>query len=133
MEAYILKGDPKEVDKVLRENRIRISRGVVSITPAEPDAALDVERVKMSEELQRVIAERNTLADLTSLVLSIAVDGGLTIPEDAIAQLGKLGIAVPQIAETVPDRAEDNKDVEVEDTKEAPAPTPKKTRSKKSE
>lgn len=37
MKGYILKGDPVEVEKVIRENRIRISRGVISITPAEPE------------------------------------------------------------------------------------------------
>ena len=33
-----MKGDPAEVEKVIRENRIRISRGVISITPAEPES-----------------------------------------------------------------------------------------------
>lgn len=35
MKAYILKGDPAEVEKVIRENRIRISRGVITITPVD--------------------------------------------------------------------------------------------------
>lgn len=35
MKAYILKGDPQEVEKVIRENRIRFSRGVISITPVD--------------------------------------------------------------------------------------------------
>lgn len=178
MKAYILKGDPKEVDKVLRENRIRISRGVISFTPAEPDAALDEDSVKtlieshnvLHEERQHLIADRNRLAELTDKVVSIAVEGGQTIPEDVAASLGEFGIIVPKITETVPEIAEnvvndgenvpetvpsnpepveDSKTVEVEDmteanlddvkdepevdSKEAPAPTPKKTRSKKSE
>lgn len=175
MKAYILKGDPKEVDKVLRENRIRISRGVISFTPAEPDAALDEDSVKtlieshnvLHEERQHLIADRNRLAELTDKVVSIAVEGGQTIPEDVAASLGEFGIIVPKITENVPEIAEndgenvaetvpsnpepveDSKTVEVEDmtevnlddvkdepevdSKEAPAPTPKKTRSKKSE
>lgn len=178
MKAYILKGDPKEVDKVLRENRIRISRGVISFTPAEPDAALDEDSVKtlieshnvLHEERQHLIADRNRLAELTDKVVSIAVEGGQTIPEDVAASLGEFGIIVPKITETVPEIAEiaendgenvpetvpsnpepveDSKTVEVEDmtetnlddvkdepevdSKEAPAPTPKKTRSKKTE
>lgn len=36
--SYILKGDPKEVEKVIRENRIRVNRGVISFTPVEPEA-----------------------------------------------------------------------------------------------
>lgn len=39
MKEYILTGDPAEVEKVIRENRIRISRGVISITPAEPESS----------------------------------------------------------------------------------------------
>lgn len=111
MEAYILKGDPKEVDKVLRENRIRLSRGVISFTPAEPGAALDEESVKtlveshtaMSEERVQLIAEKNRLADLTGLVVSIAVEGGQAIPEDIAERLAKFGIVVPKIAESVPE------------------------------
>lgn len=171
MKAYILKGDPKEVDKVLRENRIRISRGVISFTPAEPDAALDEDSVKtlieshnvLHEERQHLIADRNRLAELTDKVVSIAVEGGQTIPEDVAASLGEFGIIVPKITENVvndgenvpetvpsnPEPVEDSKTVEVEymteanlddvkdepevDSKEAPAPTPQKTRSKKSE
>ena len=178
MKAYILKGDQKEVDKVLRENRIRISRGVISFTPAEPDAALDEDSVKtlieshnvLHEERQHLIADRNRLAELTNKVVSIAVEGGKTIPEDVDASLGEFGIIVPKITETVPKSTEtavkdgenvpetvpnkpepvdDSKTVEVADmtevnlddvkdapdvdTKDAPAPTPKKTRSKKSE
>lgn len=40
--AYILTGDPVEVEKVIRENRIRVNRGVINFTPVEPEAATDV-------------------------------------------------------------------------------------------
>lgn len=30
---YILSGDPKEINKILRENQIRVQRGWVSFTP----------------------------------------------------------------------------------------------------
>ena len=66
---YILKGDPKEVAKVLQENRIRVDRGVIEFAPCQPESALESDSKELSEE----------------------------------------------------------------DTKEAPKPTPKKTRSKKSE
>ena len=38
MKTYILTGDPAEVEKVIRENRIRISRGVISITPVDTES-----------------------------------------------------------------------------------------------
>lgn len=114
MPAYILKGESKEVDKILRENRIRISRGVISITPAEPDAALDEDSVKtlveshtaMGEERQRLIVDNLELADLAGLVVSIAVEGGQTIPEDIAGRLAKFGIIVPKISETAENTAE---------------------------
>ena len=151
MSAYILKGEPKELDKVLRENRIRISRGVISITPAEPEASLDDDSVKtlieghrtLGEERQQLIADRNRLREITDKVVTIAVEGGLTIPDDVTASLANFGIIVPKIAETaentaeigenltesVPNSAEtanmeaepdemDNKHIEVEDMRE---------------
>lgn len=114
MKAYILKGEPNELDKVLRENRIRVSRGVISITPAEPEAALDEDSVRtlveshcaLEEERARLIADRNRLADLTGIVVSIAVNGGQSIPEDVTASLADFGIIVPKIAETAENTAE---------------------------
>mgnify|MGYP005906185429 CR=1 FL=1 len=38
---YILSGEPKEVAKVLQENRIRVDRGVITFTPCQPDTATD--------------------------------------------------------------------------------------------
>ncbi len=114
MSAYILKGDPKELDKVIRENRIRVSRGVISITPAEPDTALDEDSVKtlieghrvLGEERQRLIAGHNRLAELTGMVVSLAVEGGQTIPDDLSASLAEFGIIVPKIEETAENTAE---------------------------
>lgn len=114
MPAYILKGESKEVDKILRENRIRISRGVISITPAEPETALDEYSVKtlieshsaLGEERVQLIAEKNRLAELAGLVVSIAVEGGQTIPEEIAGRLAKFGIIVPKISETAENTAE---------------------------
>lgn len=47
---YILKGDPKEVAKVLQENRIRVDRGVISFTPCQPESALESGSKELSEE-----------------------------------------------------------------------------------
>lgn len=48
--AYILKGDPKEVAKVIQENRIRVDRGVIEFTPCQPDSALDADSKELPEE-----------------------------------------------------------------------------------
>ena len=36
MTQYILEGEPKEVAKVIQENRIRVERGVITFTPVQP-------------------------------------------------------------------------------------------------
>ena len=147
MESYILKGDRKEVDKVLRENRIRVERGVISFAPVQPETVLDEDSVKtlleshtvLLEERQQLIADRNRLRELTDKVVTIAVEGGQTIPEDVTAGLGEFGIILTKIAENVPESTEkvvddgknvpetvpnnsepveDNKTVEVEDMTE---------------
>jgi len=47
---YILKGDPKEVAKVLQENRIRVDRGVIEFTPCRQDSALDADSIATLRE-----------------------------------------------------------------------------------
>lgn len=86
MNAYILKGDPQELDKVIRENRIRINRGVISITPVEPGT--------FSPD------NYDNLKDEVGEVLSIAVESGAELPEDLSERLSKHGIIVPKIEET---------------------------------
>lgn len=174
---YILKGDPKEVAKVLQENRIRVDRGVIEFTPCQPDSALDADSIAtLREDLEaktkacmEMAASQVELAYIIRELVAVTAEGGIAIPDNLAARLSKFGFTVPKIAETVPntvniadnagesvpevvpnepETVEDNKIVEAEDmtevnlddvkdteeadTKEAPAPTPKKTRSKKS-
>jgi hypothetical protein len=175
---YILKGDPKEVAKVLQENRIRADRGVIEFTPCQQESALDADSIAtLREDLEaktkacmEMAKGHVELAGATRDVIAIITENGITIPDDLAARLAHFGIIVLKLAETVPntaeladndgesvpetvpnnpDTVEDNKTVEAEDdmtevdlddvkdieesdTKEAPAPTPKKTRSKKS-
>ena len=103
--AYILKGDPKEVDKVIRENRIRANRGVISFTPVEPDKA-DVSD-KIAETTQEIAeakeaAEKSTkaFAELAVQLVNIAVEHGAELPEDMRMQLAELGVSVPEDGET---------------------------------
>lgn len=175
---YILRGDSKEVAKVLQENRIRVERGVIEFTPVQPDAALDadcIETIKESHaaiaaDCQRMTVAQHELAEIIREILASAMAHGGVLSDELAGRLDKFGIIVPKIAESVPESAEtpenegenvpetvpsapepmeDNKNVEVEDmtevnlddvkdipeedSKPEPAPTPKKSRSKKSE
>ena len=105
--SYILKGDPKEVDKVIQENRIRANRGVISFTPVEPDKA-DVSD-KIAETAQEIAefkeaAEKSTkaFAELDDQLVNIAVEHGAELPEDMRMQLAELGVSVPETSESVP-------------------------------
>lgn len=156
---YILEGDPKEVAKVLQENRIRVDRGVIEFTPCQPDSALDADSIaKLREvldaktkECTEMAADQLVLANLVEEVVDIVVENGIVIPDDLSARLAKF-INVPKSVESVPKEpgtVDDNKTVDAGDMKEVkldnvkdapeeepkaePAPAPKKTRSKKSE
>lgn len=64
MNEYIFKGDPKHLENVIREQRIRIQRGVVSITtPSESGYITQEEseqKVQEKEnELNAVISEKD--------------------------------------------------------------------------
>lgn len=178
MSAYILKGDQKELDKVIRENRIRVERGVINITPVQPETILDPDSVetliechRASEKACRRMAESHIeLARIASDLVAIIVTSGQSIPDELVTKLDSFGVYVPQMAESVPEstdtaentgesvpetvpydsdpvddnkivEAKDNtevnlgdvKDINESDTKEFPAPKPKKTRTKKAE
>lgn len=131
---YILKGDPKEVAKVLQENRIRVDRGVIEFAPCQPDSALDAdsiatlrEALEASEKSCQEMAQGHVeLAGVTRDVIAIIAENGITVPEDLAARLAQFGIDVPNtdetadntvesVPETVPNEAEaveDNKAVE---------------------
>lgn len=123
---YILKGDPKEVAKVLQENRIRVDRGVIKFTPCQPDPALDVDSIaKLREALeasekscQEMAQGHVELAAVTRDVIAIIAEKGITVPEDLAERLAQFGIDVPKIAETVPAAVEtaDNTDESVSET-----------------
>lgn len=175
---YILKGDPKEVSKVLQENRIRVDRGVIAFTPCQQDSVLDADSIAtLREDLDaktkscmEMAASQIELACIIDELVDVIAENGIVISEDLAARLAQFGITVPESAKIVPntveiadkagesvpdtvpnesDIAEDSKtvaagdmtevnlddvkDIEDADTKVAPAATPKKRQSKKSE
>ena len=159
--CYILKGDPKEVAKVIQENRIRVDRGVIEFTPCQQDSALDADSIAtLREDLDaktkscmEMAASQIELACIIDELVDVIAENGIVISEDLANRLAQFGIDVPKIADTVPkepEAVEDNKTVEAgtdmkevnlddvkdapeEEPKSEPAPAPKKTRSKKSE
>ena len=96
---YILDGEPREVAKVLQENRIRADRGVISFTPCQPETAPDEDAADLAPNEPDAVEDNKTVeaVDLTEVNL------------------------------------DDVKDIPEADTKEEPATTPKKKRTKKSE
>jgi len=127
--SYILKGDPKEVAKVLQENRIRVDRGVIEFAPCQPDSALDADSIatlrdalEASEKSCQEMAQGHVeLAGVTRDVIAIIAENGITVPEDLAARLAQFGIDVPNtdetadntvesVPETVPDEPETEED-----------------------
>ena len=110
--AYILEGDPKELEKVIRENRLRINRGAIKISPVDK-----VEEVKETlkdhdEEKDDPLKDHETMDDKTP-----EVDDVKEVDLDA-------DIKTP--------KTNDTKDVPAADAKEVK--TPKKTsKTQKSE
>lgn len=111
---YILKGDPKEVAKVLQENRIRVDRGVIAFTPCQPEPVLDTDSIatlrqalEASEKsCQEMAAGHVELAGATRDVIAIITENGITVPEDITARLAKFGIIIPNFTETAENTAE---------------------------
>lgn len=140
---YILKGDPKEVAKVLQENRIRVDRGVIEFAPCQPDPALDAdsiatlrEALEASEKSCQEMAQGHVeLAGVTRDVIAIIAENGISVPksEETVPNTDETadntGESVP---ETVPNEAEamednkaveagtDMKEVNLDDVKDAP-------------
>ena len=139
----IVRGEPQELDFVRRLCRDKVRRGLLAILPATSPACDEVVRLKNErDETARQLREKD--ARITELEEHLS---SLTVPENT-ETAENAGENVPETVPN-PDSVEDNKTVEVgdmtevnlddvkdipeEDSKPEPAPTPKKSRSKKSE
>jgi len=110
---YLLTGDPKEVQKVLQENRIRVERGTIRFVPVLPETN-ELEETEKDEEViddDTVVSVEN--ADGSNGEARVdAEDAGKTATEDEEEVLDKKDIL-----------AEDTKEVQAaEDTKEPAIP-----------
>lgn len=55
--AYILTGDPIEIEKVIRENRVRTNRGKIKFSPIVPEAANDEKASAISDTKEVAITD----------------------------------------------------------------------------
>ena len=110
----LLKGDNKVLESVIKEQRIRIGRGLISITPVSEAGLVSEEDVKKTFESQQNIID-NLSAKNESLVKE---------NEELKAKIAELETHVDD-SKDVEDA--DSKEVEQTDTKEVPAEDEKAT------
>lgn len=147
---YILTGEPREVDKVIRENRIRINRGVISITPVDADEVENADDTICEaiddiagDTLNHESADTNTEGESAEAAdeSAEATDESAEADESETEEpMDDKNIEIEDIKEVdldidnkTPAAEDDSKDVQTDDAKETQ--TAKKTtrRSKKSE
>lgn len=55
--GYILTGDPVEIEKVIRENRVRTNRGQIRFSPIVPETANDEKAAAISDTKEVAISD----------------------------------------------------------------------------
>lgn len=107
MLMYLLNGEKKALESVIKEQRIRIGRGLISITPVSEAGLVSEEDVeKALESKQKVIDE-----------LSVENESQKKEINELKAKLAELDSHV----DDAKDVQEDNKNIEQTDTKEVSA------------
>lgn len=123
---YILEGNDKELERVIRENRVRVNRGVINITPisecgliTEEDARkiledrLATKDAKISEHATSLEEKDKIISELTaSLVEKDRMISTLTIEYDGMKT---------HIAELEAPAVDDSKNLPTDDLKELSA------------
>lgn len=117
MEKYIITGQDKELERVLREQRIRMNRGLISITPISECGLITEEDARKT--LDDKLAEKDE--KISELTASIKEKDNsiteLTTERDSM----KARIAELEASATTDDKnlpaAGDSKDLPAEDTK----------------
>lgn len=108
MPMYLLNGEEKALKSVIKEQRIRIGRGLISITPVSEAGLVPEEDVKKTFESQQNIID-NLSAKNESLVKE---------NEELKAKIAELETHVDDNKDV---EDADSKEVEQTDTKEVPA------------
>lgn len=113
---YKLSGNPKEVEKVIRENRIRIQRGVISITPL--DCEVHTDNSDVIATLQERNAELNEMFANECKEHSAACDRANEL-QIKLTRLQEAGVDIDLILDT-PTEVVDVKPEAESDTKAEP-------------
>ena len=114
---YILRGNDKDVSNVLKEQRIRIGRGVVSFTPISECGLITEEDARKT--LECMLTEKNE--EIGRLTASIAEKDKTIVElteerETMKARIAELEVQVPSDEKNLP--VADSKDLQEEDAKE---------------
>lgn len=110
---YILKGESKAVESLIKEQRIRIGRGLITITPVS-EAGLVTE-----EDVEKALESKQKVID----GLSEENESYKKEIDELKARLAELDSHVDDTKDV---QEEDKKEVEQTDTKEVPAEDGKK-------
>ena len=103
---YILRGNDKDVTNVLKEQRIRINRGMIQLIPISECGLVTEEDARKT--LECMLAEKNE--EIGRLTASIAER------ETMKARIAELEVQVPSDEKNLP--VADSKDLQEEDAKE---------------
>ena len=118
---YILSGSDKEVAKIIKENRVRVNRGLVSFTPMTETVKSD-----NSEVIANLTAENETLkAEIIKLQEELKANQSGDTKD--VAPADDKFVDLDDLHEVDLD---DTKDVATEDTKEISSEDKKTTKSK---
>lgn len=113
MPMYLLDGDKKALESVIKEQRIRIGRGLISITPASEAGLVSEEDVKKTFDSQQKVID-----ELSEKNKSYEKE-----IDELKARLAELDSHVDDTKDV---QEEDKKEVEQTDTKEVSAEDDKK-------
>ena len=114
---YILRGNDKDVTNVLKEQRIRINRGMIQLIPisecglvTEEDArkTLECMLAEKNEEIGRLTA---SITEKDKIIVALTEDR-----ETINARIAELEVQVPSDEKTLPD--DDSKTLQEDDAKE---------------
>lgn len=121
---YLINGDKKALESVIKEQRIRIGRGLITITPVSEAGLVTEEDVeKALESKQKVIDELSLQKENDEMKARLAeldshVDDAKDVPEEDNKNVEQ--------ADTKEIAAEDDKEADVQDEKKVSASKKKK-------
>ena len=114
MPMYLLNGEEKALKSVIKEQRIRIGRGLITITPVSDAGLVPEEDAKKTFESQQKVIDE----------LSVKNDSLVKENEELKAKIAELETHVDDNKDV---EDADSKEVEQTDTKEVPAEDEKAT------